>query len=116
MIGRCNLIGDPHFAGNRSKQQIADWINPAAFEPSFGTDQNFWANYNPNDPRAWQWGNMGPVLPNMRSPGFWNVDTALTKNFHVSEANISSSVVKPSTPSTIRTWATPTSAIVATHS
>jgi hypothetical protein len=84
---RCNLVGDPHFAGNRSKQQqIADWINPAAFEPSFGSDQNFWANYTPTDPRAWQWGNMGPVLPNMRTPGFWNVDTAVSKNFRVSES------------------------------
>jgi hypothetical protein len=85
--GRCNLVGDPHFSGNRSKeQQIADWINPAAFEPSFGGDQNFWANYNPTDPRAWQFGNMGPVLPNMRSPGFWNLDSALTKNFPLSES------------------------------
>jgi len=85
--GRCNLVGDPHFSGNRSKQQqIADWINPAAFQPSFGGDQTFWANYNPADPRAWKFGNMGPVLPSMRSPGFWNLDSALTKNFHLSES------------------------------
>jgi hypothetical protein len=43
---RCNVIGDPHFSGVRSKQQqIADWINPAAFQPAFGGDQTFWANY-----------------------------------------------------------------------
>jgi hypothetical protein len=84
--GRCDLIGNPHFSGSRSKQQqIADWINPAAFEPAFGGDQTFWANYNPSDPRAWQFGTMGPVLPNMRSPGFWNLDTALIKDFHLSD-------------------------------
>ncbi len=84
---RCNLVGDPHFSGGRSKQQqIADWINPAAFQPSFGGDQSFWANPNPADPREWQFGNMGPVLPSMRSPGFWNLDAALTKNFQISES------------------------------
>jgi hypothetical protein len=84
---RCNLVGDPHFSGGRSKQQqIADWINPAAFQPSFGGDQTFWANPNPADPREWQFGNMGPVLPSMRSPGFWNLDAALTKNFQISES------------------------------
>jgi hypothetical protein len=30
---------------------------------------------------------MGPVLPNMRTPAFWNLDSALTKNFHVSEGS-----------------------------
>ncbi len=84
---RLNLIGSPKFAGNRSReQQINQWINPAAFEPAFGSDQNFWANYDPTDPRAWQFGNTGPRLPNMRSPGFWNVDTSLVKEFHITES------------------------------
>ncbi len=85
--GRCNLIGDPHFPGNRTKaQRIAQWINPAAFEPPFGGDQNFWANYDPTDPRAWLFGTMGPRLANFRSPGFWNMDTSLAKQFHISES------------------------------
>jgi len=87
ITSRCDLIGDPHFAGGRTKeQQIAQWINPAAFAPAYGTDQTFWANYSPTDPRAWQFGTMGPRLANMRAPGFWNVDTSLSKQFHFTEA------------------------------
>ena len=86
ITSRCDLIGDPHFSQSRTKEQkIADWINPAAFAPPFGTDQSFWANYDPTDPRAWQWGTMGYRLANFRSPGFWNVDTALNKQFHINE-------------------------------
>src|SRR2546426_3735410 len=52
---RPNLVGDPKFKENRSReQQINQWINPAAFDPPFGSDQSFWANYDPNDDRAWQ--------------------------------------------------------------
>ena len=84
--GRCNLIGDPHFAGHRSKsQKIADWINPAAFEPAFGSDPNFWANYDPTDPRAWTFGNMKPRTDAIRGPGFWNLDSSLMKDFHLAE-------------------------------
>jgi len=28
---------------------------------------------------------MGPRLANFRSPGFWDVDTALAKEFHITE-------------------------------
>jgi hypothetical protein len=87
ITSRCNLVGNPNFSGSRSLQQrIAQWINPAAFEPAFGSDQSFWANYDPTDPRAWQFGTMGPRLPATRAPGFWNVDTALAKQFHLSES------------------------------
>lgn len=83
---RVNVVGNPGFSGSRSKaQQIADWINPAAFEPVFGSDQSFWANYNPTDPRAWLFATSGPFLPNFRSPGFWNLDASLGKDFHVTE-------------------------------
>src|SRR5262249_41350023 len=48
VTSRCNLVGDPKFSGSRSRdQQIAQWFNPAAFEPPFGSDQSFWANYDP---------------------------------------------------------------------
>jgi hypothetical protein len=87
VTSRCNLVGNPKFSGQRSRdQQIAQWINPAAFEPAFGSDQSFWANYDPNDDRAYQFGNAGPRLPGVRSPGFWNLDTALAKNFHLTES------------------------------
>jgi hypothetical protein len=85
--GRCNIIGNPHFSGHRTKaQQIADWINPAAFEPAFGNDPSFWANYDPTDPRAWTFGNMKPRTDAIRGPGFWNLDSSLMKDFHLTEA------------------------------
>ncbi|MGH7744834.1 MAG: hypothetical protein ACREQ5_08480, partial [Candidatus Dormibacteria bacterium] len=85
--GRCNLIGDPHFTGNRSKaQRIADWINPAAFEPAFGSDPAFWANPDPTDPREWTFGNAAIRAPGgIRGPGFWNLDSSLSKQFHITE-------------------------------
>ncbi len=87
VTSRCNLIGNPQFSGSRSRQQqIADWINPAAFEPPFGSDQNFWANYDPNDDRAYHFGTAGPRLPGIRSPGFWNLDAAMVKEFHITES------------------------------
>ena len=87
VTSRCNLVGDPKFSGSRSRdQQIAQWFNPAAFEPPFGSDQSFWANYDPNDDRAYQFGTAGSRLSSVRSPGFWNLDSALAKNFHLSES------------------------------
>jgi hypothetical protein len=84
--GRCNMIGDPHFRGHRSKSdEIADWINPAAFEPAFGNDQSFWANYSITDPRAWTFGNMKPRTDAIRGPGYWNLDSSLMKDFHLTE-------------------------------
>jgi hypothetical protein len=86
LTSRCDLIGNPHFSGNRSKaERIAQWMNPAAFHPSFGSDPAFAANYDPNDPRAYLLGTAGPRLPQIRSPGFWNVDTSLSKEFHLTE-------------------------------
>lgn len=83
---RPNTVGDGRFSGSRSKQdKINQWMNPAGFEPVFGNDQNFWANYDPNDDRAWRFGTAGARLPWLRTPGFWNVDTALAKQFHFSE-------------------------------
>jgi|GEM_PF-709562 len=83
---RVNLVGNPSFGGGRTKaQQIADWINPAAFEPVFGNDQSFWANYSHTDPRAWLFAQSGPLLPNFRAPGYWNLDTSLGKDFHLAE-------------------------------
>jgi hypothetical protein len=86
VTNRCNLIGNPKFSGSRSRQEeIAQWFNSAAFQPPFGGDQSFWANYDPNDPRAYLFGNAGERLPGARSPGFSNMDTSLTKAFHLTE-------------------------------
>jgi hypothetical protein len=83
---RPNLVGDPSLSHSRSKTQLeADWINAAAFEPAYGNDQSFWANPNPNDPRWWQFGTAGAFLPGLRAPGFWNIDTSLVKEFHLTE-------------------------------
>jgi hypothetical protein len=82
-----DLVGNPNWHKSLSKQQrIAQWFNPAAFEPSFGSDQSFWNNYDPTDPRAWQWGTEGLRLGNARTPGFWNLDAALGKDFHFTES------------------------------
>jgi len=84
LTSRCNLVGNP--TAVTGGQNAAHWINPAAFEPPFGNDQSFWANYNPSDPRAYLFGNAGPQLPFLRAPGFWNLDTSLTKQFHITES------------------------------
>lgn len=81
------MIGDPQFTVHRTKaEKIADWINPAAFEPAFGNDPTFWANYTILDPRAWTFGNMKPRTDAIRGPGFWNLDSSLMKDFHLTEA------------------------------
>jgi hypothetical protein len=80
------VIGDPNFTADRSKEhKIAQWMDPAAFMPAFGNDPSFWANYDRTDPRAWQFGTAGPRLPWLRGPGFWNVDSSLSKRFNVTE-------------------------------
>jgi len=84
---RPDLVGNPSFSGSRTKaQRIQQWINPAAFQPVFGNDQTFWANYDPSDPRAYLWGTAGAELPNFRAPGFWNMDAALVKHFRITES------------------------------
>ncbi len=83
---RCNLVGDPNFSGDRSKaERTQQWINPAAFEPPFGSDQTYWANPDPNDDRAWVFGTAGPRIPGLRSPGFWTLDANLSKRFSITE-------------------------------
>ena len=84
---RIDLIGNPNWHAGKSRvQQEAQWFNPAAFQPVFGTDQNFWNNYDPTDDRAWQYGTAGLRLGGARTPGFWNLDTALGKDFHFTES------------------------------
>lgn len=80
---RPDLIGNP--AAVPGGQNASHWINAAAFEPPFGNDQSFWANPNLNDPREWVFGTAGEYLPDLRSPGFWNLDATLMKDFHFTE-------------------------------
>jgi hypothetical protein len=85
ITGRCNLVGPVSVGKGDKQQRTAQWINPSAFAPPFGTDQNFWANYDPTDDRAWQFGNAGVRLPGLRSPGYWNFDSSISKQFHFTE-------------------------------
>jgi hypothetical protein len=84
---RPDLIGNPSLPHDRSKaDRINDWINPNAFLPPYGSDQTFWQNPTPTDSRYWQFGTAGLYLPGLRAPGFWNVDSSLSKEFHFNEA------------------------------
>jgi hypothetical protein len=84
---RPDLVGNPSLPHNRSKAElINDWINPSAFLPPYGSDQTFWQNPTAADPRDWQFGTAGLYLPGLRAPGFWNVDTSLSKQIHFGEA------------------------------
>ncbi len=82
---RTNLLGDAKGVGRSKEARIKQWFNPAALEPVYGNDTDFWANYDPTDDRAWQWGNAGLRIPSMRAPGFWNLDTGLAKEFRIDE-------------------------------
>jgi len=91
ITGPCNAITcRPDLVGNASNvsggQNQHHWINAAAFQPPFGADQSFWANPDTSDDRWWQWGTAGMRLPGLRSPGFWNVDASLGKEFHFTES------------------------------
>jgi len=83
VTSRCDLIGNP--SNVPGGQNAAHWFNAAAFQPAFGSDPTFWANYDPNDPRAYLFGTAGERLGNARTPGFYNMDTSLSKEFHFSE-------------------------------
>ena len=85
ITSRCNLVGPLSYGKGDKQQRTAQWIDPSAFAPPFGTDQHFWANYDPTDDRAWQFGSAGVRLTGLRSPGYWNVDSSLSKQFHFSE-------------------------------
>jgi hypothetical protein len=86
---RPNLIGDPmHFSGSRSRQdQENQWFNPAAFEPSFGSNPAILTSSDPTKFDSWwQFGNMALRSSSARAPGFWNTDMSLSREFHLSEA------------------------------
>jgi Carboxypeptidase regulatory-like domain len=89
-IGICrpNLIGDPNqFSGSRSKvDRQNQWFNPNAFQAAFQTNPAILTAPDPTIYNEWwQFGNMGVRSGSVRSPGFWNADMSLSKNFHVTE-------------------------------
>jgi hypothetical protein len=88
---RPNLIGNPSAGrSGKTRQQLEDqYFNPNAFEPVFGSDPSVLADLlngtNLNRDEFWRFGTAGLRLPNARSPGFWNVDLGLLRDFKVSE-------------------------------
>ncbi len=83
LTSRCDLIGNPENVPGG--QNASHWFNSAAFEPAFGGNQSFWANPNPTASNWWLYGTAGEVLPDARGPGFYNLDSSLSKEFHLSE-------------------------------
>jgi hypothetical protein len=80
---RPDLVGNPRAVSGG--QNATSWINSAAFLPPFGSDQSFWSNPNTSDNRWWQFGTAGARLPGLRSPGYWNLDASLGKQFYIDE-------------------------------
>jgi len=95
-----NLVGDASSGrANKNRQQLENqYFNPTAFSAPFGSDptviseittgltpQGTPVDFNALDP-YWQFGNAGLHLPTGRSPGFWNADMTLVKNFHLTES------------------------------
>jgi len=87
-------------AGRSSKtraQQENQWYNPNALAPPWGTSPTLLSEYttgvdsngnpiNYNDiSQFWQFGNSGLRPPSGRTPGFWNADLSLGKDFHFTE-------------------------------
>jgi len=84
---RPNLVGNPKAVPGGQTQN--DWMNAAAFQPPFGPDtNNFWANPDFNSSSWWQFGSAGLNLPVIRAPGYWNVDSSLKKDFHLTESKL----------------------------
>jgi hypothetical protein len=86
---RPNLNDDPNqFSGPRTKQDRQNaWFNPNAFSAVFQTDPRVLSAPDPTIYDAWwQFGSMGLRNNSVRSPGFWNVDVSLSKDFHITES------------------------------
>jgi len=89
MSCRPNLIGDPNqFSGSRTRQDEQNqWWNPAAFEAPFGSNPAILTAPDPSVfDQWWVFGNMASRTSAVRAPGFWNMDMALIKDFHVTES------------------------------
>ena len=84
-------------SGKSRAQQENQWWNPNALAPPWGTDPTLLSEYttgldpngNPVDYNSidqfWQFGNSGLRPPSGRTPGYWNADFSLGKDFHFAE-------------------------------
>jgi hypothetical protein len=96
---RVNLIGNPRGgrAGKTRYQLEQQYYNPSAFEAVFGSDPTAIALATSGTPDQldayvvngsypfWRFGTMGVRSGSVRSPGFWNMDTSIGKDFIISE-------------------------------
>jgi hypothetical protein len=99
LTNRVNLIGNPNAerASKNRLQEEAQYFNPNAFEAVFGSDPTAIALATTGTPAQkdaymqngsypfWRFGTAGNRLGNARSPGFWDMDLALSKDFRISE-------------------------------
>jgi hypothetical protein len=78
---RPDLIGNPSAVpGGQNQNQ---WINGLAFTPPWGSST---VAPDASADNSWLFGTAGLRLPGLRSPGYWNLDTSLTKKFNVTES------------------------------
>ena len=97
---RPNVVGDLSAgrSGKTEQQLQQQWYNPNALCPAWGCDQALttalWngvyadgtpVNYDSVD-GYWQLGNSGLRPPSGRTPGYWNADMSLAKEFRLSES------------------------------
>ena len=86
-------------ANKTRSQKEMQWYNSNALAPPWGTDPNLLSEmttggydlngnyYDPNTVNAfWQFGNGGLRPPSGRTPGFWDADMSLGKDFHLDES------------------------------
>jgi hypothetical protein len=96
---RPNLVGDLSAgrSGKTEQQRQQQWYNPNAFCAPWGCDQSLtttiWDAQNAGDydtlnsiDAYWQLGNAGTRPPSGRTPGFWNADLSLGKDFRLGES------------------------------
>jgi hypothetical protein len=95
-----NLIGNlSSRRGGKSRVQLENqWLNPKALEAPFGSDptviKEVTSGNNPDGTpldfntldQWWVFGNIASNVESARSPGYWNADLSLAKNFYLSES------------------------------
>jgi hypothetical protein len=100
LTSRVNLIGNPTLGqADKTRAQLQQqYFNPNAFEAVFGSDPQAIALATRGTPDQkdafqaadgsfpfWRFGTAGLRLGNARTPGFWNMDASIGKDFIVSE-------------------------------
>ncbi len=99
---RPNLVGDLSAgrSGKTKAQRAEQWYNPNAFAPTWGNSTALLkaistgvnADGTPVDYDSidgyWLFGNSGLRPPSGRVPGFWNLDTSLSKEWRFLETHI----------------------------